>query len=125
LTLPIPQPYSFEKSFGQVVLHVVDSGKFENESYLRHFPVGTDDLLILSDKSIVLVPTTGTPLVSKWAISLKSVIRVDKGVDSITLHHRSGRLKYTVEASDSSLLNAMQQSLVEAITSYDKRISIY
>jgi len=119
----IIEPYSFEKSLGQTLLHMVDSGKFENEWYLFHYVIH-DDVLIVSDKHILLVTAIGASISSKWNFLLKSVGKVDKGIDSMTFYLRSGR-KYMIESIEPQQLSAMHQNIIDILLSIDKRITIY
>jgi len=102
---------------------MVDSGKFENEWYIYHIVVG-EDILLLSDKHVLLVSSHGASLNSKWNFLLKSIGKVDKGSDFLTFYLRSGR-KYVVESIDPTALNTIHQAVLEQVVSIDKRITIW
>jgi len=77
------QNYSWERSYGQMILHKLEGSKNQDETYLFHFTIG-NNILLVSDQQIIFI--SRTTLHRKWNLPIKTINRVEKTKDSVIFH---------------------------------------
>jgi len=90
------QPYSSEKAQGQEYLHVIEEGKYRNQSYLYHVSV-EGRVVLLSDSNVFCIRGNKEEAFAEWSVPIQDIrwveiSNVEGGIVILSSKYQSSNL---------------------------------